>query len=515
MLTSDRSANTTTVSLRPYQVAAVERLHERIRAGARRVILVAATGAGKTTIAGHIIASSMPQGSRVLFIAHRRELINQAYRRLVEFGLAEDQVGILMAGDSRRRPAAPVQVASVDTLRNRPKPAADLVFIDECHRALSPSYRDIAAHYPNAVHLGLTATPYRADGKGLGDAYDELLLVASPRQLINEGYLVEPRVFTVPPTALPDLTGVRVKGGDYDEAALARAVDRAPLVGNIVEHWLKHAHGIRTVVFAVSVAHSKHIVDRFKQAGVAAEHLDGMTPTPERDAILARLESGETVVIGSVGCLSEGWDQPSVKCAILARPTKSTGLYLQQAGRILRPWQNTQAIILDHGGCAQDHGLPQDDRELSLAAPKKKRMRSGASTSPVKTCPDCYAVLSPATRVCSGCGAELIHDNGVPKEADGALIEVTPSADSEQRAEWERLCAVAAARGHKPGWAYHRFREKFGTKPPMVFGAAPSAQSQAKRALFDTLRNGETSDAWAALRYRIEVGEAAPKKWLS
>jgi superfamily II DNA or RNA helicase len=198
------------------------------------------------------------------------------------------------------------------------KPRADLVFIDECHRSLARSYVELLGHYPRAVIIGLTATPYRADGKGLGDMYDALVLVSSPRELIDHGYLVEPRVFTVPESAMPDLDGVRVRGGDYDEKALERAVDRSVLVGNIVEHWLKHAGGIRTVAFAVSVAHSRHIVERFREAGVAAEHLDGATPTTERDAILARLEEGTTTVVSNVGCLCEGYDQPAVNRALRA-----------------------------------------------------------------------------------------------------------------------------------------------------------------------------------------------------
>lgn len=416
------SGRTGEVCLRPYQVEAIERVRASIRAGHRRVLIVLATGGGKTLIASQIIASAVSRGSRVLFLAHRRELINQAYRKILDQGLTEDQVGVLMATDPRRRPTAMVQVASVDTLRHRAKPSADLVFVDECHRAMAKSYRDIAAQYPNAIHLGLTATPYRADGQGLKDAYDDLVVVATPKKLITEGYLVEPRVFTVPQGQLPNLENVRVKGGDYDEAELADAVDRAPLVGNIVEHWLKHASQLRTVVFAVSVAHSKHIVERFNEAGIPAEHLDGTTPTSERDAILARLEAGTTKVVGSCAVISEGWDQPSVKCAILARPTKSTGLYLQQAGRILRPWQGVGAVILDHGGCALEHGLPQDDREFSLEGKKKPLCKE--KVAPARACPACFAVLPIGVRICPECGAELTG-RGLPQEKEGQLVEVT------------------------------------------------------------------------------------------
>jgi len=487
---------TAPVRLRSYQESAVREIRARVAGGVRRLIVVAPTGSGKTTIAAHIIASAVERGSRVLFMAHRRELITQAFNRLVQLGVPEGQLGVLMGRDRRRRPGAPVQVASVDTLRNRAKPLADIVFVDECHRATAKSYRDIATHYPDALHLGLTATPFRANGDGLDDAYDDLLLVASPRRLIDEGHLVEPRVFTVPTGALPDLSAVRVKRGDYDQRALAEAVDSKTLIGNLVEHWMRHAEGVRTVAFAVSVAHSQHIAEQFRQAGVAAEHLDGGTPTEQRDAILARLERGDTRVVSNCGVLCEGWDQPAVKCAILARPTRSTGLYLQQAGRILRPWNGQRAIILDHGGCVLEHGLPQDDRDFSLEGTKKKR--NGKASAPVRTCPSCCAVLPLCTRICPECDTVLSEQEDIPAERDGTLVEVHP--DDLKRIELERLRSIADERGYKPGWVYYRFKEKFGEAPPRDQRRDdPTVDSRALRdVLRDAARSGGGLD-WSSV----------------
>lgn len=410
-------------TLRPYQLEAIERLDQRVAAGVRRAVLVSAVGSGKTTIASAVILRAIERGQRVLFLAHRRELINQAYQRLLHFGLPASCVGVMMGNDSRRRPNAPVQVASVDTLRNRSKPVADVVFTDECHRATAKSYRNIAACYPDALHLGLTATPYRANGKGLSDAYDELIVVTTPKQLIAEGYLVQPRVFTVPKAKRPDLRGVRVARGDYSPELLEQAMNKQALVGNIVEHWKQHAEGIRTVVFAVSIAHSKHVIERFQEAGVPAEHLDGTMPTEQRDGILRRLADGETQVVSNVMCICEGWDLPSVKCAILARPTKSTGLYLQQVGRIMRPWEDHEAILLDHGGCVLEHGLPHDDRDFDIEGKKKRAGKPGEA--PVRVCPDCNAVVHLSVRVCPECGCQLASDRDVPEESKGTLVEVT------------------------------------------------------------------------------------------
>jgi superfamily II DNA or RNA helicase len=472
------------VTLRAYQESAIRELHARIASGHQRIVVVAATGSGKTVIFAHVVADAVVRGQLVLVVAHRRELIQQTYEKLLRAGLEERQVGVVMATDARRRPTAPVQVASIDTLRHRPKPPADLVIVDEAHRELARSYREMRAHYPDAVHLGFTATPYRADNRGLGEFYEDLLLVASIRELIDQGYLVEPRVFTVPADRLPNLAGVRVRAGDYAQDQLDEAVDQAKLVGDIVEHWIKHACGVRTVAFAVSVKHSKHISERFREAGIAAEHLDGTTPLPERDAMLARLERGETLVVTNCGVLCEGWDQPSAKCAVLARPTKSTGLYLQQSGRILRPWNGQRAIVLDHAGCAREHGLPQDEREFSLE-PKRKRRRGEAIEVPIRVCDGCQAVLPARVRVCPECGFFFAEERPVPTEVEGQLVEAKageaagalgdqqsgrrPKAEGDralQRATFEQMRALARSQRRDEAWARERFIERYGAPPP-------------------------------------------------
>jgi superfamily II DNA or RNA helicase len=312
----------------------------------------------------------------------------------------------------------------------------------------------VAAEYPAALHIGLTATPYRADGRGLGDAYGELIVVASPRELIAEGFLVEPRVFTVPTEERADLSHVRVTRGEYSASDLDDAMNRQGLVGNIVAHWQTHASQVRTVVFAVSIDHSRNIVKRFQEAGVPAEHLDGNTPTAERDAILRRLDSGETLVVGSVGTLSEGWDQPSVKCAVLARPTKSTGLYLQQVGRILRPWNGQCAIVLDHAGCVLEHGLPQADREFTLETKPKTR----PGQAPVRACPACFRVVGISTPRCPQCGYELIAERDFPKELAGELVEVTapiapPKSRTPSTRDVSELLRAAARAGRSVPWS--------------------------------------------------------------
>lgn len=396
----------------------------------------------------------------------------------------------------------------------------DMIMVDEAHRCLAASYLRLPELYPHALIVGLTATPYRADKKGLGSVYRRMVVVAQPEELIAAGHLVEPRVFTVPASDLPNLGRVKIKGGDYDAKELSAAVDQEGLVGNVVEHWQQRAEGRRTVVFAVDVEHSKHLVSRFVDAGIAAEHLDGATPTADRDAILQRLARGETSVVSNVGVLTEGWDSPSVKCCVLARPTKSLGLYLQMAGRILRPWQGLGALILDHAGSALEHGLPHSDREFTLEDQKKTKREK--NECPVKTCPACFSVLATAVAECPECGHEFPAAAAASKEeSDGELVEVRLATKDERRDYYTWLLAEAKRTGRKPGWAFWKFKEKFLSEPPRDM--RPPAETrhgapvEEMRAWFiDTVHTQVErgyKPGWVLVRFKERFGRMPDPAW--
>jgi superfamily II DNA or RNA helicase len=359
----------TAAVLRPYQTDTVTEFECLVAAGNRKILLVAPTAAGKTVIMAAIIAAAVAEQKRALVIAHRREIITLTSRKLHD---REVRHGIIRAGDEKKlRPLAAVQVASIQTLHARAirsttmrMPLADLLIIDEAHHARAATYRKVIDAYPEAILLGLTATPCRGDGLGLGNLFHVMIQCPQVAELVRQGYLVKSRVYA---PVNPDLRGVRVKRGDYVEAQLAERMDRPKLIGDIVTHWHKFGERLRTVVFACSVGHSIHIRDEFIRSGVRAEHLDGSTPRDERDAMLARLASGETDVICNCQVLTEGWDCPEVGCCILARPTRQMGLYRQMIGRGLRPADGKpDCIILDHSGAVFRHGLPDDHVEWSL-----------------------------------------------------------------------------------------------------------------------------------------------------
>jgi len=453
-------------TLRPYQLDAIERTRAEIRSGRKRVVIVAPCGAGKTSIACSIIESAVAKGNRAIFVAHRKELVGQASARLDSIGIDH---GIIMADHERYNPECQVQVASVQTLIRRDHPQAQLVVFDEAHLSISKSWLAIVESYKDAVILGLTATPYRGDGKGLHHIFDGMVVVAQPRELVPD-YLMDPRIFA---PDKPDLRKIRTVRGDYDETQLAGVMMAAQLVGNAVDQWVKIASGVRTLVFAVNVAHSLALCDRFRTAGVAAEHIDATTPAAEREATLTRLRSGETRVVCNVGILTTGYDLPELGCVSLARPTQSLVLALQMIGRVLRPSAGKSApIILDHGGVVHKHGHPLDERDFTLDdLPRVERGTGERKTSTVKICDECQAVAPSSAVECPECGVVFAIKTPMPEEHDGELREQQIGkrhprvAKADKISEWQRLEETRKLKGYKPGWSAHRYRALFGVWP--------------------------------------------------
>lgn len=481
--------------LRSYQSDVVDRIWAAIAAGCRAPLIVAPTGAGKTVIAAEIVRREIGAGRRALFLAHRRELIAQASEKLHALGILDQ--GIILAGHPTR-PAAPVQIASISTLHARAVrstkmdlPPADLVLVDEAHHIRAASYRAIVAEYPEAVIIGLTATPCRGDGRGLGNSFDRIIECPGVAELIELGYLVPTRVFA---PSRPDLSGVKVARGDYVEAQLAERMDRAELVGDIVEHWLRLAERRRTVVFATTVAHSVHLRDQFRAAGVWAEHIDGGTPADERDGILAKLRAGSVEVVCNCAVLCEGWDQPEVACLVLARPTRSTALFRQMVGRALRPAPGkVDALVLDHAGAVFEHGFIDDPIRWTLqedrrAENPRQAARMAHKAPALATCPECHAVRL-GGQACSNCGWRPQARAEVVAVRDGDLAPVDRNrkvglADwtpEEKHSFFRQLIWIARERNYRAGWASHKYRERFGVWPAAGAPAIPSAPTDATR----------------------------------
>jgi DNA repair protein RadD len=454
-----------------YQIDAVERLDR-----ARKALYVLPTGGGKTVVATTLIERAVQRGERVLVLTHRREILKQTSLKLpIDHGLIQAGLNIDLE--------FPVQVASVQTLWARcmrtdklPLPAANLIMIDEAHHVAARTWQAIVEQYPNARLIGLTATPCRADGKGLGNFFDELIEGPQIPELIAQKHLV-PTIYYAP--ADPDLRGVETRQGDYVVNQLADRMNRDDLVGDIVSNWHKLAQRRKTLVFCVDVAHSVHIKDEFVKCGVRAEHLDGSTPKPERDATLARLASGETELVTNCMVLTEGFDLPAIGCIVLARPTKQLGLFRQMAGRGLRPAPGkTNLILIDHSGAVYRHGLLEDRVEWTLDVTKRAEnpthdIRSRAQTSRLIECSQCGA-LRKGGEACPACGFlpkrrpdAIIFRDGELARVDRTTREPVQSSDPNERMRWlAMLYYIEITKPYRPKWARCNYKEKFGTWPP-------------------------------------------------
>jgi DNA repair protein RadD len=446
--------------LRVYQTKAVEDILDYAIANPHgRLLAVAPPAAGKTIVLAAFLRLAVDAGLKVLVVAHRREIVNQTYKHIVESGLPPEMVGVIMAADKRTRPEAPVQVASIDTLKRRDKSPFDVVVTDEAHRDASNTRRKLRRFYRDTFRLGFTASPCRMDGRGLIDDYDDLLAIAQYGELIAGGWYVAPRIFTVPERLLPNLRGVRVIAGEY---AAGRALDRAMmkrgLIGNIISHWMQRTKDVSTVIFASSIKHSKAIVKAFTNAGVSARHIDQGTPERVRADILREFENGTILVLSCVNILAEGWDCPRCKCVVMARPTRSLNLHLQQSGRCVRPWNDARPIILDHAGNTVAHHLPYLDRDWKLE--NARGSGPGAeNAAPVRICEACQAILPAGLVACTECGAEFPRID-VPEEKAGELAEYLPN-HHELVADRDRIRAFATRKGFSIEWADLVFTKKY------------------------------------------------------
>lgn len=364
--------------LREYQQRAIADLRACYQRGHRSPALILPTGAGKTVVAAEIIRLTVQRGQRVLFLVHRAELLNQSVNKLERAGIHD--IRIIQAGHDLGSPIAPVTVASIPTLTRwtERQPKADLVIVDECHHVMARTWRSLAEHYADALLLGLTATPQRADGRSIGDVFDSIVVGATVRELTDLGHLVPCRVFAPP-----------------------EMIDAKHVALDPVTAYQRHGEGQRAVIFCVTVEHARETAEAMNQSGITCGVIHGGLGATERKQILGDLESGTLRAVASIGVLTEGWDSPAVAVCILARKPQHTGLYLQMAGRVLRPAPGkTHATLIDLCGSVHDHGPPDMDREYTLDG----RGISKVDRDAIRQCLTCGAVFKAGPAECPVCG---------------------------------------------------------------------------------------------------------------
>lgn len=439
-----------TPQLRPYQLDGIGRIRLAVSQNSRAVCAVSPTGSGKTTIGGHIAASAAARGRRTLWLAHRSELIDQAFDRLREFDLT---VGAISASTTRPpNPYARVQVASIQTLLARnERPAADVLIYDECHHSVSDEWSALVRSYQQATLIGFTATPERSDGKGLGAIFDRIVPIASVRELTALGHLVPCEILR------PDC---KLKAG--------RIAQRP------VDAYLQNARGRRAICFSPNVKSAELHAEEFNALGVRARVVTGDMPGSERALYIGALKHGTIDVLVNVYCLTEGFDVPAVSCVILARGCGTTGTYIQMVGRGLRPAKGKRdCVLLDLHGVSHVHGDPVDDRSYSLEGygiSAKQDVDAGVS------CRVCGAPIEPG-QACAECKT-------APKEIEPPKVTGDPlvkyaakrrETDDEKAATLARWIADAASKGHRPGAAKGKFKAVYGAWPTYAIESAARA----------------------------------------
>ncbi len=447
------------MQLRPYQITDVDRIRQAFRSGHRRVLYQLSTGGGKTVTYSDICQKTAKNCARTYILEHREELIKQTSDKLFEFGVPHGIVSpeFSHTGDH-------IQVCSVQTIVRRldkmPDPA--LIVVDEAHHSTAGTWTKILNEWPNAYVLGVTATPCRTDGRGMGDHYDHLICGPSMRELISLGYLSAPKMFA--PNFTPDLSGIRRIAGDYDKSAIERLIDTPTITGDAVEHYKRLGHGKPGLVFCISIAHAQHVAATFRAAGFRAESVDGKMDKTKRRAVLDGLRNGSLDLVMSCDLISEGLDVPGVYVVIMLRPTDSLSLYLQQIGRGLRiaPGK-THAVILDHVGNCFRHGMPDEDRVWTLEGKKKGEKKGDTEfVKPTRRCPNCLSIHYWAA-VCPNCGTAYSPEEKPPRQVAGTLEEISPERVAEiarkRRIEkgkaktLDEYRVIEKQNGYSRGWA--------------------------------------------------------------
>lgn len=469
--------------LRPYQEKLILDIRQCFARGQKNVLAVSPTGSGKTATTAGMISRAVSRGHRCMFTVHRQELMDQSIEAFKEQGIDH---GCIAAGYEPDY-SKPVQIASIDTLRKRLdvlEAPPSLLIVDEAAHSCSKTWRSVISHFDKSFVVGLTATPERLDGKGLGDIFGAMVMGPTTRWLIDHGFLSDYDLFG---PSVPDLSGVKTRAGDFVTDQIASIMDTPRITGDAINEYIRHCSGKRAIAFCAGIAHSEHTAAAFRDRGYSAVHVDGNTPKQLRREIMADFRSGKIKVVTNVDLFGEGVDVPSVECVIGLRPTQSLSLYIQQVGRVLRKSDGKdRAIILDHAGNWKRHLLPDEDREWSLDGRKKKtktQIEDEVKTK-IRQCPVCYLSHRPAP-ICPYCKFQYPIKAREIEQVDGVLDKISRDQakavdrrkrgyeefKSETREDLEKL---AFDRGYKSPtvWAELRLAAREERKPDFKIAMA-------------------------------------------
>lgn len=435
--------------LRPYQIDLLEQTREAYRAGYKAPCIVSPCGSGKSVMMAEMAKLATDKGNRVLFLVHRQELCQQIFSTFVGWGVNMQLCRISMVQTARRR------------LDKLPKP--QLIITDENHHSMASTYRKIYDYWPDVPRVGVTATPIRLNGSGLGDVNDKLIIGPSVKQLIEWGNLSPFRYFA---PEVVDTSKLQIKRGEFVQTEVDELFNQNAIYGDVIGHYRKLSDGQQAICYCATIGQSKKMAYEFTKSGISAYHLDGDTPKAIRAKIIDQFRTGAIKILCNVDLISEGFDVPDCNTAILLRPTQSLALYIQQAMRCMRYKPGKTAVIIDHVGNVGRFGTPDMDRVWSLEAPKKRKKATDDSAFGVKQCPACFYVYDKKEPACPHCGFKVVREVKDPDEIkDAQLVEVESKPvtldyrDPKDCHSLKELQDLARNRGYKPGWAYYQAKQ--------------------------------------------------------
>ena len=432
-----------------YQQRLVERARQAYIDGYKAPCIVSPCGSGKSVVIAEIARMTTLKGNRVLFLVHRRELIDQIKNTFEKNGVDTSLVHFGMVQTVVRR------------LDKIPKP--DLIITDENHHSLAASYKKIYEHFNDVLRLGFTATPIRLNGSGLGDVNDILIEEVNAKWLIENGYLAPYKYYAPKLIDTEKLKLNRLR--EFSSTSINEAMQEKTIYGDAIKHYKQLADGEQAIAYCHSVEASKRTAEAFRQHGINAVHLDAKTPKSERDEIIRKFRNREIRILCNVDLIGEGFDVPDCSTVIMLRPTQSLSLYIQQAMRGMRYRLGKTSIIIDHVDNVRRHGLPDMEREWSLEG--KKKTEKGPAEVPIRECTNCFAVFSPKEKQCPMCGhvPEVKEQKEYEVDETAELKEVTEEdkqaivldfREPKDCKNMKELYDLAKARGYKPGWAYYQ-----------------------------------------------------------
>lgn len=452
------------VTLRKYQEEAIEKVKDSFRKKNRAPCLVLPTGGGKTICFCKIAESAVQNGKKVLILVHRAELLYQASEKLTNFGLSHGRISPEFTPAYYEN----IQLASVDTLVKRldQLKEPDLIIIDEAHHVLKDNkWGKVIAEFKNSKLLGVTATPVRTNGDGLGlnekGFFDDLIIATSVKELTDLGFLCNVEYYA-PPSHI-DFSNIKIRGGDYDSKGLSAETNKPDITGDAIKHYKNLAYNLPAIAYCVDKKHAEEVAREFCAAGIQSEFIHGSLSSSERKSKIEGLKSGRIKVLTSVNIICEGTDIPNATVGIILRKTKSKSLHFQMIGRFLRLYEGKLcAIIIDHVGNIIEHGFADSEIIWSLKG-IKKRNKKEVTIPATSQCPNCHSIsYANKNRICPKCGYEKpIQEREISYSSED-LVKVTEEYKKKRNEEIrnattvEELQAIAKRENYNPRWVEYR-----------------------------------------------------------